>query len=111
MIDSGAIFACFAGISSNKALTNTPSIDSVVVVKRTGVNIEMVDGRDVWWHEETINASEHCEPIEMDSEDPLFILYTSGSTGKPKGVLHTSGGYLVYASCLLYTSPSPRDRG
>jgi acetyl-CoA synthetase len=58
----------------------------------------MVSGRDVWWHEETINASEDCEPVEMDSEDPLFILYTSGSTGKPKGVLHTSGGYLVYAS-------------
>jgi acetyl-CoA synthetase len=84
--------------NADKALTNTPSIDSVVVVKRTGVNIEMVDGRDVWWHEETINASEDCEPVEMDSEDPLFILYTSGSTGKPKGVLHTSGGYLVYAS-------------
>ena len=58
----------------------------------------MVDGRDVWWHEETITASEDCEPVEMESEDPLFILYTSGSTGKPKGVLHTSGGYLVYAS-------------
>ena len=84
--------------NADKALTNTPSIDSVVVVKRTGMNIEMVDGRDVWWHEETIIASEDCEPLEMDSEDPLFILYTSGSTGKPKGVLHTSGGYLVYAS-------------
>ena len=57
-----------------------------------------------------------CDPEEMNAEDPLFILYTSGSTGKPKGVLHTTGGYMVYASmthqyiCLLYTSPSPRDR-
>jgi len=84
--------------NADKALLETPSIDSVVVVKRTGVNVEMLDGRDVWWHEETEHANEECEPLEMDSEDPLFILYTSGSTGKPKGVLHTSGGYLVYAS-------------
>jgi acetyl-CoA synthetase len=84
--------------NADKALAETPSIDSVVVVKRTGVNVEMDDSRDVWWHEEIKNASNECEPLEMDSEDPLFILYTSGSTGKPKGVLHTSGGYLVYAS-------------
>ena len=69
------------------------------------------------------NVSSNCEPEEMSAEDPLFILYTSGSTGKPKGVLHTTGGYMVYASmthqyifnykskdCLLYTSPSPRDQ-
>ena len=84
--------------NADKALLETPSIDSMVVVKRTGVNVEMLDGRDVWWHEETEHANEECEPLEMDSEDPLFILYTSGSTGKPKGVLHTSGGYIVYAS-------------
>ena len=57
----------------------------------------MID-RDVWYHEIVKNASSHSEPEEMNAEDPLFILYTSGSTGKPKGVLHTTGGYMVYAS-------------
>ena len=80
------------------ALRETPSIDAVVVVKRTGVHVEMLEGRDVWWHKEFDKVNEECEPEQMDAEDPLFILYTSGSTGKPKGVLHTSGGYLVYAS-------------
>ena len=84
--------------NANIALKETPSIDAVVVVKRTGVDIEMLEGRDVWWHKECEKVNEECEPEEMDAEDPLFILYTSGSTGKPKGVLHTSGGYLVYAS-------------
>ncbi|MFD1697528.1 acetate--CoA ligase [Roseibium aestuarii] len=73
-------------------------VDSVVVVKRTGGDVKMVDGRDVWYHEATAKVPATCEPEEMNAEDPLFILYTSGSTGKPKGVLHTSGGYLVYAS-------------
>ena len=84
--------------NADTALNDTPSIQSVVVVKRTGVNINIVEGRDVWWHEEMENADTECEPEQMDAEDPLFILYTSGSTGKPKGVLHTTGGYLVYAS-------------
>ena len=84
--------------NANIALRETPSIDAVVVVKRTGVDVEMLEGRDVWWHKECEKVNEECEPEEMDAEDPLFILYTSGSTGKPKGVLHTSGGYLVYAS-------------
>ena len=84
--------------NADTALNDTPSIQSVVVVKRTGVDINMVEGRDVWWHEEMENADTECEPEQMDAEDPLFILYTSGSTGKPKGVLHTTGGYLVYAS-------------
>ena len=84
--------------NADTALNDTPSIQSVVVVKRTGVDINMVKGRDVWWHEEMENADTECEPEQMDAEDPLFILYTSGSTGKPKGVLHTTGGYLVYAS-------------
>jgi len=84
--------------NANIALRETPSIDAVVVVKRTGVHVEMLEGRDVWWHKECEKVNEECEPEEMDAEDPLFILYTSGSTGKPKGVLHTSGGYLVYAS-------------
>ena len=84
--------------NANIALRETPSIDAVVVVKRTGVDVEMLEGRDVWWHKQCEKVNEECEPEEMDAEDPLFILYTSGSTGKPKGVLHTSGGYLVYAS-------------
>ena len=84
--------------NADTALNDTPSIQSVVVVKRTGVDINIVEGRDVWWHEEMENADKECEPEQMDAEDPLFILYTSGSTGKPKGVLHTTGGYLVYAS-------------
>ena len=84
--------------NANIALKETPSISAVVVVKRTGVDVEMLEGRDVWWHEECEKVNEECEAEEMDAEDPLFILYTSGSTGKPKGVLHTSGGYLVYAS-------------
>ncbi len=73
-------------------------VDYVVVVRRTGSAIDWVEGRDVWYHEETETASPDCPPEEMSAEDPLFILYTSGSTGKPKGVLHTSGGYLVFAS-------------
>ena len=84
--------------NADKALLETPSISSVLVVKRTGVDVAMTEGRDLWWHEQISGASNKCDPEEMDAEDPLFILYTSGSTGKPKGVLHTSGGYLVYAS-------------
>ena len=84
--------------NADKALLETPSISSVLVVKRTGIDVAMTEGRDLWWHEQMSSASNKCDPEEMDAEDPLFILYTSGSTGKPKGVLHTSGGYLVYAS-------------
>ena len=84
--------------NADKALLETPSISSVLVVKRTGVDVAMTEERDLWWHEQISSASNKCDPEEMDAEDPLFILYTSGSTGKPKGVLHTSGGYLVYAS-------------
>ncbi|OAN16691.1 acetyl-coenzyme A synthetase [Photobacterium jeanii] len=74
------------------------SVEKVMVLKRTGSAVEWDSERDVWWHEATAVASENCEPEEMSAEDPLFILYTSGSTGKPKGVLHTTGGYLVYAT-------------
>ncbi len=83
---------------ADKAVSETPSIEHVFVVKRTGEKVSMESGRDLWWHEEMAKASNDCQPQEMDAEDPLFILYTSGSTGKPKGVLHTTGGYLVYAA-------------
>ncbi|WP_420427096.1 acetate--CoA ligase [Algiphilus sp.] len=74
------------------------SVQKVVVVKRTGGSIAWDDNRDLWYEDITANASTDCPPEEMNAEDPLFILYTSGSTGKPKGVLHTTGGYIVYAS-------------
>ena len=80
------------------ALQKTPSIAKTLVVKRTGAAVDMLDGRDVWWHEALSSADSACAPEEMDAEDPLFILYTSGSTGKPKGVMHTTGGYMVYTS-------------
>ncbi|MBT4034123.1 MAG: acetate--CoA ligase [Candidatus Marinimicrobia bacterium] len=80
------------------ALAETPSIKTCVVVKRTGAEVNMDSGRDIWWHEGMAKVDAICAPEEMDAEDPLFILYTSGSTGKPKGVLHTTGGYLVYAA-------------
>ena len=69
-----------------------------IVVNRTGTDINWVEGRDHWYHDIMADASPDCPPEEMSAEDPLFILYTSGSTGKPKGVLHTTGGYMVYAS-------------
>ena len=84
--------------NADKAVAETPSIEYVVVVQRTGETVEMVNERDLWWHEVMATAEPECTPEKMDAEDPLFILYTSGSTGKPKGVLHTSGGYLVYTS-------------
>jgi len=74
------------------------SLESVLVVRNTGGDVDWQDGRDYWYHEEAKAVSEDCPIEEMNAEDPLFILYTSGSTGKPKGVLHTTGGYLVYAS-------------
>ena len=82
----------------DEALERCENVKSVLVIKRTGNNINMKTNRDIWWHEEKLNVDNVCEPEIMDAEDPLFILYTSGSTGKPKGVLHTSGGYIVYAS-------------
>ncbi|GLQ06117.1 acetate--CoA ligase [Sneathiella chinensis] len=85
-------------VNTDKALENCPKCTLCVVVKRTGNDINWVEGRDVWYHEEMETASEDCPPEEMSAEDPLFILYTSGSTGTPKGVLHTTGGYLVYAA-------------
>ena len=86
--------------NADRALMETPSIETVFVVQRTGNEVPMSEGRDIWWHEE-VTASDvqnECPYEVMDAEDPLFILYTSGSTGKPKGVLHTTGGYMVYVS-------------
>jgi acetyl-CoA synthetase len=85
--------------NADKALEVCPSIEKTIVVKRTGLDVPMKAGRDVWWNEE-MAANDVAGPspwVELDAEDPLFILYTSGSTGKPKGVLHTTGGYMVFA--------------
>ena len=84
--------------NTDAALEQCPGVKNCIVVNRTGGDINWVEGRDVWWHELMADASPDCPPEEMDAEDPLFILYTSGSTGKPKGVLHTTGGYMVFAS-------------
>jgi len=83
---------------TDEALEQCPNVKKCVVVKRTGNKVNWIDGRDVSYDEITKIASDSCDPEEMNAEDPLFILYTSGSTGKPKGVLHTTGGYMVYAS-------------
>ena len=90
-------------LNADTASKQTPSIEHIIVVKRTGHEVTMKDGRDLWWHQEIENAELYCEPERMDAEDPLFILYTSGSTGKPKGVLHTTGGYLLYANFTFNT--------
>jgi acetyl-CoA synthetase len=84
--------------NADTALRQCPEVKTVIVVKRTGGDIDWVAGRDHWYHELCAAASPDCPPAEMSAEDPLFILYTSGSTGKPKGVLHTTGGYLVYTA-------------
>ena len=84
--------------NADKALEACPGVHTVVVIRRTGGEVPWVDGRDVWYDEAMAATSADCPCEEMSAEDPLFILYTSGSTGKPKGVLHTTGGYMVYAS-------------
>ena len=83
---------------TDEALVKCSNVKKCIVVKRTGNEVNWVDDRDVWYEDITKNASSEYKPEEMGAEDPLFILYTSGSTGKPKGVLHTTGGYMVYAS-------------
>ena len=84
--------------TTDSALYDCPNVKKCIVVKRTGNEIGWNKKRDVWYHDLIKDVSSNCEPEEMNAEDPLFILYTSGSTGKPKGVLHTTGGYMVYAS-------------
>jgi acetyl-CoA synthetase len=84
--------------TTDEALESCPNVKKCIVVKRTGNYVSWNEDRDVWYHDLIKDVSNHCEPEEMNAEDPLFILYTSGSTGKPKGVLHTTGGYMVYAS-------------
>ena len=87
--------------ASDQALQCCPSIEKVVVVKRSGFPAPITEGRDYWWHELMEAQPAWCEPEWMDSEDPLFILYTSGATGKPKGVYHTHGGYMVHAYAAI----------
>ncbi|HEY6163250.1 MAG TPA: acetate--CoA ligase [Bacteroidia bacterium] len=80
----------------DQALETCPTVKKVIVLKRTGTNVEMKEGRDTWWSDEIKQVISACDAEAMDAEDMLFILYTSGSTGKPKGVVHTCGGYMVY---------------
>ena len=84
----------------DEALVNpaVKTVEKVIVIKRTGNDIAWYDTRDVWYHDAIAGEAKECRPEEMNAEDPLFILYTSGSTGKPKGVVHTTGGYMVWAS-------------
>ena len=84
--------------NTDEAISKAKICKTTIVVKRTGAEINWIDDQDIWYHEEMEKASANCPPAEINAEDPMFILYTSGSTGKPKGVLHTTGGYLVYAS-------------
>ena len=85
-------------VNADEAAAKCACLKTMIVVQRTGGQVHMQAGRDVWYHEEMAKASSDCPAQPMNAEDPLFLLYTSGSTGKPKGVVHTTGGYLVYAS-------------
>ena len=84
------------------ALEDCPGVTSVIVVRRTGGDVAMTAGRDIWYHEAREGVAPECAPEPMNAEDPLFILYTSGSTGKPKGVMHTTGGYLLWATMTFH---------
>jgi acetyl-CoA synthetase len=93
----------------DKALEDCAGVERVLVVENTGAAIAMKGARDVWWHEAAAGVEPICDPEPMSAEDPLFILYTSGSTGKPKGVLHTTGGYLLWASFTHEMIFDPRE--
>ena len=95
--------------NADAALENCPDVHTCIVLKRTGGDVTMKDGRDLWWNEFVDAQSDDCPCEDMNAEDPLFILYTSGSTGKPKGVLHTTGGYMVYASLTHETTFDYKD--
>jgi acetyl-CoA synthetase len=84
------------------ALAETPSVETVLVLRRTGEDVNMVEGRDVWWHDVVPNQSAEHEAVEVDSEHMLFVLYTSGTTAKPKGIVHTTGGYAVATAFTHY---------
>ena len=84
--------------NADSAAKKCPGLQSIIVLKATGCDIDMIEGRDVWYHDIIDGISDECTPEEMNAEDPLFILYTSGSTGTPKGAMHSTGGYCVYAS-------------
>ena len=98
--------------NADRALQSTPTVKKVIVVKRTGQDIQMKDGRDFWYHDAlaSVGADAYVSPEPMQATDPLFILYTSGTTGKPKGVQHGTGGYLVWAYWTLKWAFNPTDK-